>query len=446
MKILARRGLFLTFIFLLSACTIGPFQSHEVNVSAGHIVQSDKKRSSSPQVSAEDQRALAQGSRAFALDLYHALGKPSGNFFFSPYSITLALSMTYAGARGETASQMADVMHFQLPADRLHPALNALDQELASRKDLENSQPGGGKGSDGKGFRLNLVNDIWGQQGFSFLPAFLDLLAQNYGAGLRLIDFQANPEDARQQINQYITDQTEKRIQNLLPPGSIDEATRLVLTNAIYFNAAWFYPFDTELTKPQAFTRLDGSSVDVPMMRVPGAKRFNYRQGDGFQAIELPYENTDLSMLIIVPDEGRFADFETSFSAVQLATLMDEMQSTEVVLKMPSFSFDSDFDLADNLQAMGMSDAFNPGAADFSGMDGARDIYIGAVVHKAFVKVDEAGTEAAAASAVAMRASAMPNQQPPVELTIDRPFIFLIVDAPTQSILFMGRVTDPSGQ
>ena len=395
-------------------------------------VQSDKERVTSPNVSAPDLADLVNGNSAFAFGLYHFLREEKdGNLFYSPYSISLALAMTYAGARGETAQQMADTLHFTLPQDRLHPAFNSLDLELASRGE-------GAQGKDSKGFRLNIVNAIWGQQGHKFLPTFLDTLAENYGAGLRLLDFAGNPEASRVTINDWVSDQTEGKIKDLIPQGVIDKLTRLVLTNAIYFNAAWAEPFKEDLTTDGPFHLLDGSQVTVPMMRQTTS--FGYAEGEGYQAVELPYDGRELAMVILLPAAGKFEAFENSLDAGKVEAIIKNLNYREVALTLPKFEVESDFSLVDALAAMGMPVAFSAGA-DFSGMDGTRNLYIGDVIHKAFVSVDEAGTEAAAATAVVMEATGMP--EPAVEVTVDRPFIFLIRDIETGAILFVGRVVNP---
>jgi len=395
-------------------------------------VQSDKERVTSPNVSAPDLADLVNGNSAFAFGLYHFLREEKdGNLFYSPYSISLALAMTYAGARGETAQQMADTLHFTLPQDRLHPAFNSLDLELASRGE-------GAQGKDSKGFRLNIVNAIWGQQGHKFLPTFLDTLAENYGAGLRLLDFASNPEASRVTINDWVSDQTEGKIKDLIPQGVIDKLTRLVLTNAIYFNAAWAEPFKEDLTTDGPFHLLDGSQVTVPMMRQTTS--FGYAEGEGYQAVELPYDGRELAMVILLPAAGKFEAFENSLDAGKVEAIIKNLNYREVALTLPKFEVESDFSLVDALAAMGMPVAFSAGA-DFSGMDGTRNLYIGDVIHKAFVSVDEAGTEAAAATAVVMEATGMP--EPAVEVTVDRPFIFLIRDIETGAILFVGRVVNP---
>jgi serpin B len=399
---------------------------------AAEVLESDKERITSPDVSTSDQALLVEGNSAFAFELYQALKEQEGNLFYSPYSISLALAMTYAGARGETAQQMADTLQFLLEQERLHPAFNWLDAELATRGE-------GAQGKDGEGFRLNIVNAIWGQNDYEFLPAFLDVLAENYGAGLRILDFITEAEKSRVTINDWVSDQTEGRIEDLIPPGAIDEWTRLVLTNAIYFNAAWAYPFNEKMTADGPFYLLDGGQVTVPMMKQ--TESFGYTEGEGYQAVELLYDGGELSMVILLPEAGNFEAFEEGLQAQQVSNIIIGLQPTEVALTMPKFEFDSEFSLKDILAGMGMPVAFTEDA-DFSGMTGNPELFISDVVHKAFVAVDEAGTEAAAATAVIMKLTAVPP--PPMEVTLDRPFIFLIRDIDTGAILFVGRVLNPS--
>jgi len=398
---------------------------------AGEVLKSDKERITSPDVSPSEQALLVEGNSAFAFKLYLALKGEEGNLFYSPYSISLALAMTYAGARGETAQQVAATLQFLLDQERLHPAFNWLDAELASRGE-------GAAGKDGEGFRLNIVNAIWGQKDYSFLSTFLDVLAENYGAGLRILDFINETEQSRLAINKWVSKQTNKRIPDLIPQGAIDEWTRLVLTNAIYFNAAWAYPFDEEMTADGPFYLLDGGQVIVPMMRQ--TESFGYTEGEGYQAVELLYDGGELSMVIFLPEAGKFEAFEEGLQSQQVSDVISGLQPTEVALTMPKFEFDSEFSLKDTLAGMGMPIAFSS-SADFSGMTGNPELFISDVVHKAFVAVDEAGTEAAAATAVIMPTSAAPEL--PVEVTIDRPFIFLIRDIETGAILFVGRVLNP---
>ncbi len=417
-------------VLSLVGCSSSGGQAPGVSAS---LAQSSKARQTAPNVAAADLTAAAQGNNTFAFELYRLVrqGKPAGNLFYSPYSISLALAMTYAGARGQTEQQMAQALHF-VPQSRLHPALNGLDQELGKRGK-------GAKGKDGQGFRLNIANALWGQTGYRFLPAFLDLLAENYGAGLRLLDFSANPEAARVTINQWVSDRTEGRIKDLIPRGALDAMTRLVLTNAIYFNAAWSTPFEKSQTQDGAFNLLDGGKATVPMMKKTDS--FGYAEGPNVQAVELPYDGRELAMVILLPKSGQFEAFDAALDAGQVNGLLTKLSSRQVALTMPRFKIESQLELAQALAALGMPDAFS-GSADFSGMDGGRNLIISDVIHKAFVAVDEAGTEAAAATAVVMRlTSIMPEE--PVEVTVDRPFVFLIRDLPTGAILFVGRVVNP---
>jgi len=410
---------------LLSAC--GP--------RGGEVAASNLPRVTDPDAAPAELYELVAGDNAFAFDLYQAVRTSDGNLFYSPYSISLALAMTYAGARGETASQMADVLHYSLPNDRLHSAFNALDLDLARRPeqaaDVDKNQR----------FALSIVNSIWGQKGWPFLSEFLDLLALNYGAGMRLVDYMNAPEEARLAINDWVSEQTKARIKDLVPQGLITPDTTLVLVNAIYFKAAWQYEFDSSQTKDGPFTLLDGSQVSAPLMSLDHLASLGYANGDGWQAVTLPYKGGMTEMVIIVPDEGWFTEFEASLSADRFDEILAGMEPKMVALTMPKFSFTSSYQLKDVLSGMGMPLAFDDEQADLSGIDGRRDLFIRDVVHKAFVAVDEAGTEAAASTAVIIAPTAM--LMPDVELTIDRPFFFVIRDVPTDSILFVGRVVDP---
>ncbi len=396
------------------------------------IAQSDKPRNANPTVSSADLAQLAADNRTFAFDLYQQLRAAPGNLFYSPHSISVALAMTYAVAAGTTAGQMAQALHLNLPADRLHPAFNALQFALASReKDPNNPKQ--------TNFQLNVVNALWGQTGYTFLPAFLDLLATNYGAGMRLLDFKANPQAGRQVINDWVAKQTADKIQDLIPPSALDANTRLVLTNAIYFNAQWLSQFQETSTQPGPFTLLDGNQVSAPMMNI--SKMFAFYQGSGVSAVEMPYVGGQVSMVLIVPDAGKFASFEQGLNAAQWDKISAGLKYNQVNLSMPKFKFSSEFTLNDALAKLGMTDGFTPGKADLSGMDGSHNLFISKALHKAYINVDEKGTEAAASTAVAIGLTSIPAN--PVDLKIDRPFLFLIQDKPTGAILFLGRVTNP---
>lgn len=399
-------------------------------------LQSSKKRLSPAETPATDIRTLARDNATFALDLYQSLRSDAqDNLFYSPYSISLALAMTLAGAEGETASQMTQVLRFSQPAERLHPAFNALDQALMSRgRDLP-------AGADGTGFELSIANSIWGQQDLNFQDNFLDLLAEQYGAAMRLVDFIGSPDESRQLINEWIAWQTKDRIQDLLPEGSISVLTRLVLTNAIYFKASWLHPFDSDQTQDGIFVALNGATRSVAMMNQ--AVRTVYTESDEYQAVELPYVGSEISMVLILPATGRFESFEDDLDVGLLEQITTDLHDTRVTLSLPRFEFESTTGLADVLKGLGMQIAFEPpgpnSGADFSGMDGQRDLFVHDVLHKAFVAVDEEGTEAAAATAVIIGVESAP---PSAIMVVDHPFIFLIRDRATGAILFLGRVTD----
>ena len=408
-------------------------QGSEESVSLS-VAASDLEQELYPEVIDSDYEALLEGNRRFALDLYQQLrieDEGAGNLFYSPYSISVALALTWAGARGNTADEMADVLHFTLGQDALHPAFNELDLYLTSL----------GQESEDEEFILSITNAIWGEETYTFLDDFLDLLAVNYGAGMYLLDFIEHPNESRETINQWVEDQTNGKIEDLLPLDSIDPLTRLVLTNAIYFYGSWLHQFDEELTSDGIFNALDGSQVTVPMMEQ--TEVFRYMSGDGFQAIDLPYMGYQTGMLIILPDERTFEAFEQTFDAEALGVVLDGLTSTNITLYLPKWEFTAECALKEVLRSMGMVDAFSCDGiiADFSGMDGTYRLCITDVFHKAFVAVDESGTEAAAATAVVVSLTGVPD--PPVPLQIDRPFIFLIMDYGTETILFAGRVTNP---
>ena len=410
------------FTLLLSAC------GSNASVS---VAQSNLKRDSAPAVTESETQDLADGNNAFALDLYRQLSHEDGNLIYSPFSISLALAMTYAGARGETEAQMADALHFR--GQDVHAAFNALDLELAKQ--------GKGGGKDQEPLQLNIANAVWAEQTYPFLQEFLDTVAVNYGAVINLADFINNFEPVRKEINGWVEDQTKDKIKNLLAQGVLNADTRMVLVNAIYFKADWLTQFDANDTHDAPFHLLDGSETQVKMMS-NGLHGIPYASDDGYQAVELPYAGGTAAMTLLVPDEGRFAAFESTLDAAKLDAILNELQPATVQLSLPKFTFESQFSLPDQLAALGMTDAFDPDRADFSGMTGNRDLFISDVIHKAFVAVDEKGTEAAAATAVIMElAMALPAGN---VLTIDRPFIFLIRDTVSGQILFVGRVVNPA--
>ena len=403
------------------------------------VTRSSITRDNSPEVDASNVSALVNDNIAFAFDLYQAVNDSDGNLFFSPYSISLALAMAYAGVRGDTERQMADTLHFDFDQDRLHPAFNALYLSLTDQTLDEDSDE----------FLLNVANSVWAQEGYGFLPEYLDTLALNYGEEVRPVDFRGDPEAASGRINDWVANETEQRIKDLIPPDAIDEFTRLVLANAIYFKAAWDSAFDERATANRLFYLLDGSERDAPMMRQQS--NFRYAAANGYQAVELPYKGGKMAMTILLPDEGKFSEFGESLSGDSVEAFLDGLSDKLVRLTMPKFEMESEFSLTDTLSAMGMPDAFDQQSADFSGMDGrlcrARGdicLLISDVLHKAFISVDEAGTEAAAATAVVVAGTKAIEVDPePIELIVDRPFLFIIRHLDTDTIMFLGRVLDP---
>lgn len=368
----------------------------------------------------------AAASNAFAVDLYAQLGSGDDNLFFSPASITYALAMTRTGARGRTAAEMDQVLHFapgdpQLAASfgRLMTALTA-DQEFAV---------------------LRLANRLYGQTGFGFRPGFLDDLETHFGAGLEQLDFKADPESARGVINTWVEEQTEDRIRDLLGAGALTPDTRLVLVNAVYFLGTWQKPFPVDATVDRPFHRAAGGDVGVPFMHVTG--RFGYAETGGVQILSLPYKGEGLDMVLVLPAVGTpLADIEDDMDAAMFAGWLAAPQATEVEVALPRLHLETGFDLAGTLQAMGMGLAFTR-SADFSGMAAAGGLSIDDVVHKAYLDVDEKGTEAAAATAVVIRTTSVSPRRPHV-FTADRPFILAIRHRETGAVLFLGRVADPS--
>ena len=401
--------------------------------SGSKVAESKLPRQEISELPFDEAANLAENNNRFAFDLYQALQDQSGNLFFSPYSISAALAMTYAGAEGRTAEEMAQTLYFPLDQGDLHSSFNALDQYLAALAEGEDPNEAGDP------FQLRIANALWGQEDFLFNQEFLDILAQNYGAGLRLLDYIEDPETSRLAINQWVSDQTEQRIKDLIPQGAINKSTRLVLSNAIYFNAAWQEQFEESLTEQKPFFGLDGE-VMVDMMQTGSDAFFPYYQGDGYQLVELAYAGGSASMLVILPDQGEFENFEFDFGPEELAPALDELVYTPIQLGFPKFEIESEFNLSQTLATMGMPTAFSD-QADFSGMTQQEQLAISDIFHKAFVKVDEQGTEAAAATAVVMKVTSAGPE--PLVLTVDRPFLYLIREVETGSILFMGRVVSP---
>lgn len=394
----------------------------------GELLASTKQRITQAAPQADVDRTV-DSATSFAFDVYRKLPASADNTAFSPYSVSVALSMTYPGARGATQTAFEDVLHLALPADRHHRAMNTIDAALQSRGQ-------GASGKDGRPFRLRVNNQLFGQTGQPFEAPFLDLLAEEYGAGLRLLDFAGAPEPSRKAINQWVSTNTEKLIPELLKEGTITQDTVLALVNTLYFNAAWKTKFDHDATQNGPFTARDGSIVQVPMMAKEDVALQHGTLGD-VQVIELPYQGDEVSMVLLVPPAGKLGELEQSLDGAKVRALLATLQPRSVGLRMPKFEARAQADLRDILSALGLGVAFS-GDADFSGMTGKKELLLTAVVHEAVVKTDEDGTEAAAATAVIAGRTSIPEY-----LEVDRAFVYLIRDRATGALLFIGRVGRP---
>jgi len=394
-------------------------------------LRSQLVRDTRPAVPASAVKRLVDANTATALDLYGQLAKTPGNVFFSPYSITTALTMAAAGARGHTLQQMLAVLHDQLPAGEIHAATNALNLALLGPR----ARPPAG--ADGKPLELELANAEWSQTGFAVERAFLDVLARDYGAPLNTLNFERDPKGATDAINRWVAQHTNNKIKNLFDPP-LDPATRVVLANAVHFKASWQQPFDPNQTSDGEFTTTSGSTVTVPFLH--GQPRITYAAAPGWQAADIPYIG-DASMTVVVPDAGTFADFEHSLDPAKLASIVGDLQPSDLTLALPKLDLKDTANLIPALRKLGMTDAFAANA-DFSGISRTASLSISKVVHQATVTVDEKGTEAAAATGIAFEESLVNAHS----LVVDRPYLFFIRDTKTGSILFMGRVTDPTQQ
>lgn len=372
-------------------------------------------------------RGVVDGNNRFALELYAKLREAKGNLFCSPFSISSALAMTALGARGKTAEQMGEVLH--LPHNEQTDAgFAALMRQL-------------NVGADKRGYQLSVANALWGQKGYGFKPDYLRTVKSHYGAGLSELDFAANPDAARKTINSWVEKETCEKIKDLLAKDTVGSATRLVLTNAIYFKGDWADQFNKKATYDEPFFTGDGKSAEAPMMH--RTAKYGYFDNDQLQALSMPYKGKELSMLFLLPrKKDGLAGLETAATAENVQKWIDRTRSAEVIVTLPKFKMTAEFRLVPTLMAMGMKDAFDA-SADFSGMSDREGLVISDVIHKAFVEVNEEGAEAAGATGVVVKETAIaPPKQSPVFRAI-HPFLFLIRDNRSGSILFVGRVAKP---
>jgi serpin B len=372
-----------------------------------------------------DLTAAVKGNNAFAFDLYETVAAEKGNLFFSPFSISAALAMTYAGARGETAKQMEKTLHFDLAAARLHPGFAGLMKKF---------------NVSGKSYQLSVANALWGQKGTGFYPAFMEITGKYYDAGFKRVDYIRNTEGARRTINDWVEAKTNHKIKELIKPHILNALTRLVLTNAIYFKGRWERQFKPAQTEEAPFYITAEQKANVPLMHQLG--KFKYAETDQLQILELPYTGDKIAMDILLPKaQSGLAKLESALQPADFDSCLDKLAVKQVDVFLPRFKMEQGLTLNSHLRALGMKDAFDENKANFSGMSDT-SLYITHVIHKAFVEVNEEGTEAAAATAVVMGTKSVMIDKP-VTFRADHPFIFLIRDIQSGSILFMGRLIDP---
>jgi serpin B len=375
----------------------------------------------------EGTSSVVNANNKFAFELYSKLNDNESNIFFSPYSISDALAMTYEGARGKTACEMQSVFHFPQDDSTRQSSFAYIYNMLNGRSNA---------------YTLRTANALWVQKDFSLLQSYINITDKFYRGKATNLDFIKDTEGSRKTINSWVEQQTNNKIQDLIPVGYIDSLTRLVLTNAIYFKGTWVIQFDKSETRPGDFHVSPEKTVSAQMMSLTGEKaEFNYTETSTLQALEMPYKGGNLSMVILLPKEGNMTSLENSLTSEKLNAIESKFMKQRVDVHMPKFKFDTKYFMADTLSGMGMPTAFTLGVADFSGMDGSKDLYISSVIHQAYVDVNEEGTEAAAATAVVMTmAAAGPH---PV-FNVDHPFIFIIQEKNTGAILFMGKMVDPT--
>jgi len=376
---------------------------------------------------------IVESNNQFALDYYFQLkNKESGNVFFSPFSIYSILAMAYEGARGQTAEEMRSLLH--LPTDD-------------SLRRSEYATTVEGLNNDDKKYKISIANALWPQQDYKFLDEYLNIVENFYGGKATNLDFKKDPEGSRTTINNWIEEQTNDKIKDLIPFGIIDGSTRLILTNAIYFKGEWVRQFNAEETRNENFRINANESIDVQMMRrVDEDAKFNYTENDDLQILEMPYSGEELSMLILLPKNDDLETLENLLSTKKLSEWKQDLENQRVVVSIPKFKFETKYFMAKDLKAMGVPTAFDWPGANFSGMDGAEELFIGEVIHQALVEVTEEGTEAAAATTVvSLKGSMRSNNTHTIPVfRANHPFIFLIQEKTNGNILFMGRVVNPT--
>lgn len=373
---------------------------------------------------------VVNANNQLAFDLYFQFKEENKdkNIFFSPYSINVALTVAYEGANGQTKNEMASVLHVSDNLENQRAAFVNISNEI---------------NKDNKTYELSTANALWAENEFTFLKAYFDIVEMYYGAKVENLNFKGDAEGSRIIINDWVAEQTYDKIEDLIPSGAIDQDTRLVITNAIYFKGDWVKQFDKNETKEADFRVTSDKTVKISMMqRTDKESIFGYAETDDLQILELPYSGEELSILIVLPKEDDLESLEESLTLEEFSKWRESLQEQRVNIYLPKFTFETKYFMSDSLSAMGMPTAFSEYYADFSGMTGKKNLVIFEVIHQAFVDVNEEGTEAAAATAVII--SEIVSVKPPVpEFRADHPFIFIIQQKETGNILFMGRVNEP---
>jgi serpin B len=426
-----RRSALVLTLLAVGCATKGTETDNPAAPNGIEVVRSEVAYLTKSEVSADDFAVIQTAQRAFALDLYREIAAstdPGGNVLVSPYSLGTALGMTYAGAQGNTRSEIASVLHLGDAADALHSTMNAVANSL--RKESEASK-----------LELDFFDALWLSDRIGPKQPFLDILSKYYDTGVYHVDFASDPNGVRERINSWVKDKTQGTIRDLLPEGSIDPTTGLVLSNSVYLSAHWQDQFDPASTKDGTFTLENGTQVSVPMMHREWEYRFAFRTD--WRAFELPYVNSQISMVFVLPNAGEFAEFEAAFDQARLDEIVQTLEGAApetLYVGLPKFAFDAASDLVPRLTSLGMKDAFSDSVADFSGI-ASDPLYISTAVQKGHIAIDEYGTVAAAATAEVFTPLAVcPN------LFFDRPFVFLIYDHATGTVLFVGRLSAPGGE
>lgn len=374
--------------------------------------------------------SIVEANNQFAFDYYLKIkDKESDNIFFSPFSISSAIAMTYEGAKGQTSQEIQNVFHFPKDITTIRKQYAQIFNNLNKKN---------------KKYQLNIANALWAQKDYKFSKEYFDLIERYYSGNVTNLDFITKPEKSRTTINNWVEDKTNNKIKNLIPSGSINDSTRLILTNAIYFKGNWLDQFDKDLTTDENFYIEKNNTIITKMMQRTDGK-FNYYENNDIQILEIPYSEKELSMIIILPKNKDLKSLEKSISTENLQEWKSNLVEQKVDIFIPRFKFETKYLIADDLKQMGMPISFTDNA-DFSGMTGKKDLKISEVIHQAFVEVNEEGTEAAAATAVVIMEFTS-IEQPAHKLPIfraDHPFIFLIQENSTENILFMGRVVNPN--